>query len=122
MNSHLKDLMLFGTLTALLMTLGSLVSSRHPATRQPHRRIGRGLGILASPAPSAAAVERSTRERAIERRITAEYREMPGLRLTTAQAARLFGLDDGTARRVLSNLRDSGVLRELHDGRFLKRG
>lgn len=69
MKSQLKDLMLFSTLTGLLMTLGSLVSSRHPATRQPHRRIGRGLEIVASQARTA--IPEQTRR--ISRRTTAGW-------------------------------------------------
>ena len=43
-------------------------------------------------------------------RVTAEFREMPGLCLTDAQAARLFNLDVGRCRRLLSELVSEGVL------------
>jgi hypothetical protein len=45
------------------------------------------------------------------RRIEAEYREMPGLNVTEAQARRLWGLDRTTCRRALDTLVDRGVLR-----------
>jgi hypothetical protein len=37
-------------------------------------------------------------EAALQERIRAEYREMPGMRLTLPQAARLFNLEPTTAR------------------------
>jgi hypothetical protein len=44
-------------------------------------------------------------------RLTAEFREMPGLRLTPPQTARLIGVDVDTAASVLTLLVESGVLR-----------
>jgi Fic family protein len=41
---------------------------------------------------------------ALIERIKAEYMEMPGLRLTTAQAARLWNLSVRTSERVLAAL------------------
>jgi len=43
-------------------------------------------------------------------RIAAEFREMPGLRITSTQAARLFSLDHADCRRVLDVLVGQGVL------------
>jgi hypothetical protein len=43
-------------------------------------------------------------------RVWAEFREMPGLNLTLAQAARLFCLDRARCARVLDALVVSGVL------------
>ena len=45
------------------------------------------------------------------RQIEAEYREMPGLSVTEAQAQRLWGLDKPTCRRALDALVERGVLR-----------
>jgi DNA-binding IclR family transcriptional regulator len=45
------------------------------------------------------------------RQIEAEYREMPGLSVTEAQAQRLWGLDKTTCRRALETLVQRGVLR-----------
>lgn len=43
-------------------------------------------------------------------RVWAEFREMPGLNLTLAQAARLFSLERVRCARVLHSLVLSGVL------------
>jgi hypothetical protein len=51
-------------------------------------------------------------------RITAEYREMPGLSLTAAQAARLWGLDRAHCAAVLQALVAAGRLRRTPEGRF----
>ncbi|MGH9258016.1 MAG: hypothetical protein ACRD3C_25935 [Vicinamibacterales bacterium] len=49
-------------------------------------------------------------DRAIGARIRAEYHEMPGLRLTVSQAARLFNLEMTYCARVLDELVKSGEL------------
>ena len=49
-------------------------------------------------------------------RLTAEFREMPGLRLTTQQTARLIGVDVETASSVLEKLVDRGFLRLTANG------
>jgi hypothetical protein len=46
----------------------------------------------------------------IHARIRAEYREMPGMSLTTAQAARLFDLELVSCARVLDALVTDGIL------------
>ena len=48
---------------------------------------------------------------AIIRRVRGEFREMPGLRLTPAQAMRLWGLELETCRRVIDELVDAAFLR-----------
>jgi hypothetical protein len=57
--------------------------------------------------------------RALEARVSAEFREMPGLVLTVGQAARLFGLEIPRCERVLSALVGRGVL--ATDGRAFAR-
>jgi hypothetical protein len=52
-------------------------------------------------------------------RVSAEFREMPGLTLTLAQAARLFSIDAVRCERVLGALVDRGVL--ATDGRAFAR-
>jgi len=52
-------------------------------------------------------------------RLTAEFREMPGLRLTTQQTARLIGVDIETASSVLKTLVDRGFLRLTANGYVL---
>jgi hypothetical protein len=55
---------------------------------------------------------------ALSARLRGEYREMPGLRLTVRQAARLFGLDLDVAETVLDQLRHAGVLMLATDGAY----
>ena len=54
-------------------------------------------------------------------RIRGEFMEMPGLRLTTRQAQRLWALDDATCRRALTSLVDSGFLRCTDEDYFVRR-
>ena len=49
-------------------------------------------------------------------RIQGEYLEMPGLRLTTQQTARLIGVDVETASSILTSLVDRGFLRLTASG------
>jgi hypothetical protein len=56
---------------------------------------------------------------ALQARVTAEFREMPGMRLTLAQAARLFSIDAARCARVLGALVERGVL--ATDGRAFAR-
>jgi hypothetical protein len=51
----------------------------------------------------------------LQSRVSAEFREMPGLKLTVSQAARLFSIEAGRCERVLGALVDRGVL--ATDGR-----
>lgn len=48
---------------------------------------------------------------AVTRRIREEFREMPGLRLTPAQATRLWGLEHDTCRAVIERLVAAAFLR-----------
>ena len=51
-------------------------------------------------------------------RIKAEYLEMPGLRLTPAQAQRLWGLDSCTCEGVLAALVDAKFLYRTGGGAY----
>jgi len=53
--------------------------------------------------------------------IRAEYDEMPGLRLTLAQACRLFGIGPCTAETVMAMLIDEGILARTASGAFMPR-
>jgi len=53
-------------------------------------------------------------------RIRSEFLEMPGLRLTPAQAARLWALDRPTSKRVLDGLTVTGFLLKSRDGAYLR--
>ena len=56
---------------------------------------------------------------AMLQRIRGEFREMPGLKLTIAQAARLWHLDPATSREFLDKLVVDGMLRRKPDGVYL---
>ena len=49
-------------------------------------------------------------DRTLGARICAEYHEMPGLRLTVSQAARLFNLELTQCARLLDTLVENGLL------------
>lgn len=53
-------------------------------------------------------------------RVRSEFLEMPGLRLTPAQAARLWALDRVTTERVLEGLTASGFLLRNREGAYLR--
>lgn len=52
------------------------------------------------------------------RRIRTEFLEMPGLCLTTQQAAKLWNLDAATCEAVLRELVDAHILTRTDDGRY----
>ena len=53
-------------------------------------------------------------------RIRAEYREMPGLRLTVAQVRRLCGVERALCQRVLDALVDEKFLCVKSDGAYTR--
>ncbi|MBA2603898.1 MAG: hypothetical protein H0U94_09935 [Acidobacteria bacterium] len=53
-------------------------------------------------------------------RIQGEYLEMPGLRLTAAQAQRLWGLDREVCQALLDALIDAKFLCRTRDGAFVR--
>ena len=52
-------------------------------------------------------------------RIRSEFREMPGLRVTLGQAARLWHLEPGTSESLLNALVVDGLLRRNADGAYV---
>jgi len=54
------------------------------------------------------------------RRVQGEFLEMPGLRLTGAQARRLWGLDAAVCEALLGALVDAKFLFKTRDGAFMK--
>jgi hypothetical protein len=56
----------------------------------------------------------------VVRRIRGEYLEMPGLRLTAAQARRLWRLDETSCDAVLGALVDARFLAKTRDGAFIR--
>jgi len=53
-------------------------------------------------------------------RIRGEFLEMPGLRLTSAQACRLWALEPRQCDDVLRSLVDGHFLRRTSDGSFVR--
>ena len=56
----------------------------------------------------------------ILRRICGEYLEMPGLRLTRAQAQRLWALDEQTCSLLLDTLTEDRFLYRRNDGTYAR--
>lgn len=56
------------------------------------------------------------------RRIRSEYLEMPGLKLTAAQAQRLWGFDPDQCEVLLAKLMEMGFLRRTRDGAYVRVG
>jgi hypothetical protein len=54
------------------------------------------------------------------RRVQGEFLEMPGLRLTPAQARRLWGLDAASCDALLCALVDAKFLFRTRDGAFMR--
>jgi len=54
------------------------------------------------------------------RRVQGEFLEMPGLRLTEAQARRLWGLDAASCDALLGALVDANFLFRTRDGAFMR--
>ena len=54
------------------------------------------------------------------RRVKGEFLEMPGLRLTEAQARRLWGLEAGVCSALLKSLVESNFLFRTRDGAFMR--
>jgi hypothetical protein len=52
-------------------------------------------------------------------RVRAEYREMPGLRLTQRQAQRLWNLDSITCEAILDTLESTRFLRRTSDRSYV---
>ena len=56
---------------------------------------------------------------ALRRRAEAEYLEMPGLKLTAAQASRFWHLDAAASVALLDAMVDDGFLHRARDGGYL---
>jgi hypothetical protein len=63
----------------------------------------------------------STVDRHLVMRIRMEYIEMPGLRLTSRQAGRLWNLDQATCEEILATLVQELFLSRTSDGAYLRR-
>ena len=52
--------------------------------------------------------------------VEAEYREMPGLKLTAAQASRFWHLGPEESRQLLDSLVSRGLLARTLDGHYVR--
>lgn len=65
--------------------------------------------------------ERTTKSiRDVVLRVEGEYRDMPGLKLTEAQAQRLLGIDCEMCAAVLSTLVERRFLRRTANGLYVR--
>ena len=73
--------------------------------------------------PEAPRVERRdiAARRTLLRRIRREFEEMPGLSLTLAQAARLFGISPEASSRILAQFAEEGLLSLSNSRRYIRR-
>jgi hypothetical protein len=53
-------------------------------------------------------------------RVSAEFNEMPGLRLTLPQATRLLGLEPAECERIVDQLVDRRILRRTTSGYIMR--
>ena len=86
---------------------------------------GAVLGSAKLRAPVARPMDGTEREGSMEvetlmHRVCAEFIEMPGLRLTFAQAVRLWGLTPAVCRRVVDELIAVGFLRQTSTGMLVR--
>lgn len=58
--------------------------------------------------------------RALIERVRGEFNEMPGLQLTMAQAARLWGMDQAACRNVIDALVEAAFLRWTPAGTIVR--
>lgn len=65
-------------------------------------------------------VFRPTTESLLEQRIRGEYNEMPGMRLSPRQAARLWSIDCDVCANMLDALVRSGFLRRDRNGLYAR--
>jgi len=56
---------------------------------------------------------------ALVQRVCGEFREMPGLRLTFAQACRLWHMDAASCQAVLTRLVRDGILMQTRHGHYI---
>jgi hypothetical protein len=68
--------------------------------------------------PTVSPARRDSDREDLLRRVSAEFEEMPCLRLTAPQAQRLFGLPSDVCDDVLTALVDGGTLAHGSDGRY----
>ena len=87
--------------------------------RRPRKTTRDCMGPRDSMSAATATVEEARTHQLITR-IRAEYGELPGLRLTLQQAARLFGASSKECEPLLVRLVSSRFLKIMDDGTFIR--
>jgi hypothetical protein len=87
-----------------------------PPRSDPRRSFDRSL--LPGAGSNASPVRAAPVDAAVLERIRSEFREMPGLSPTLAQASRLFALPAPECAAVLDALQSRGILRLGRDGQY----
>ena len=77
--------------------------------------------IASLPAQTPSERRNLTARKALARRVRSEFEEMPGLSLTLAQAAKLFGISSDACARIFSQLSEEGLLRPIRSGTYGRR-
>jgi len=99
------------------------MANRLQAGRGHSLPVGTGpeaLPVDLLPVPSPVAEPRTVDSRdALARRVYTEFAEMPGLKLSIEQAARLFGVPSAVCTRVFDELIGQRLMRRTADGRFM---
>jgi hypothetical protein len=92
--------------------------------RRPRKAEGMGIAQLALPSttktPQNCQEVEPMRIDEVLQRIQGEFVEMPGLRLTAAQAQRLWGLERDVCDALLGALVDAKFLSQTRDGAFVR--
>ena len=76
------------------------------------------MASVATPVPTSKPAATAALETQL-RRIEGEYREMPGLSVTSAQAARLWGVTKPTCALALMTLVEAGILKRTSHGTYI---
>ncbi len=100
--------------------LGSTLQELRQVVRHRAARTGNATPFVSSSETGAELGELRGYVRIVmsNERVRAEYGEMPGLRLTVPQAARLFGVAPDVAHAVLDHLRRASVLNRSERGTY----
>ena len=101
-----------------------LARNNHPVRRQLPQRTAGPIAAQPRSMPDGHCSERrnlTSREELLSR-IGVEYHDMPGLRLTLAQAQRLFGLREDICVRVLNELVQAETLHLNANGAYARNG
>ena len=75
---------------------------------------------MAKPRRRPASVSTSLVSEQVLRRVRSEFVEMPGLQLTIGQAQRLWGLDEGSCKEILTSLVETKFLRRIGTDRYAR--